>query len=117
MRLEALPLSTRAVDARIAIFVTFTLDRCQRAITHQSFFGKGWRIATAPSIPADSGTPQRQPWTAPAGSGTSLTLVFDRQPTTFGFQYYKNVKTPDTCTGTVVRFAVTFLFSQRSAGN
>jgi hypothetical protein len=46
----------------------------------------------------------------PIGGGISRTLVFNRQPMTLGFQYYKNVKRPDDAPGTQARFNVSFIF-------
>jgi hypothetical protein len=79
-------------------------------------FGKGWAIAMAPSITANWDAPGGQQWTVPFGAGISRTLVFNRQPMTLGFQYYKNVKRPDNSPGTLLRFFVALIFPQRSPG-
>jgi hypothetical protein len=76
-------------------------------------FGKGWAIATAPSITANWDAPDGQQWTVPIGIGISRTLVFNRQPMTLGFQYYNNVKKPDNSSGTAVRFTLALFFPQR----
>jgi hypothetical protein len=79
-------------------------------------FGKGWAITTAPSITANWDAPEGQQWTVPFGVGISRTFVFNRQPMTLGFQYYKNVKHPDNSAGTLVRFAVSLIFPQKPPG-
>lgn len=73
-------------------------------------FGKGWAIASAPSITANWDAAKGQRWTVPVGAGISRTLVFNGQPMTLGFQYYKNVKRPDEAPGTMVRFILAFIF-------
>jgi hypothetical protein len=79
-------------------------------------FGKGWAITTAPSITANWDAPSDQRWTVPVGLGISRTLVFNRQPMTLGFHYYKNVKRPDSSGGTLVRFVVAFIFPTKPSG-
>jgi len=79
-------------------------------------FSKGWAIASAPSITANWDAPSGQQWTIPVGLGISRTTVFNRQPMTLTFQYYKNVRKPDNSPGTLARFAVTFIFPQRPSG-
>lgn len=79
-------------------------------------FGKGWAIATAPSITANWDAEKEQRWTVPLGLGISRTLVFNRQPMTLGFQYYRNVKRPDSAPATLVRFSLALIFPQRPAG-
>ena len=49
----------------------------------------------------------------PVGGGISRTLVFERQPMTLGFQYYYNVKKPDSSPGYLTRFNITFIFPQK----
>lgn len=75
-------------------------------------FGKGWAIATAPSMTANWDAARDQRWTIPVGIGISRTLVFNKQPMTLGFQYYNNVKRPDGTPSTMVRFVVAFIFPQ-----
>lgn len=79
-------------------------------------FGKGWAIVTAPSITANWDAVSAQRWTVPVGLGISRTLVFNRQPMTLGFQYYKNVEKPNDAPGTLVRFSISFIFPQGPAG-
>ncbi len=76
-------------------------------------FGKGWALATAPSITANWDAASGQQWTVPVGGGISRTLVFNRQPMTLGFQYYYNVKRPDNAASTTVRFVVAYIFPQK----
>jgi hypothetical protein len=45
-------------------------------------FGKGWALATAPSITADWTAADGQKWTIPVGGGINRTLVFNKQPMT-----------------------------------
>jgi hypothetical protein len=78
-------------------------------------FGKGWALATAPIITANWDAQKGQQWTVPVGGGISRTLVFNRQPMTLGFQYYKNVKMPDNSPGTLVRFIFSLIFPQAPA--
>ena len=49
----------------------------------------------------------------PVGGGISRTLVFERQPMTLGFQYYYNVKKPDSSPGYLTRFNITSIFPQK----
>ncbi|MGB6191459.1 MAG: neuromedin U, partial [Terracidiphilus sp.] len=79
-------------------------------------FGKGWALATAPSITANWDAADGQKWTVPFGGGISRTLVFNRQPMTLGFQYYYNTKRPDNAASTTVRFIVAFIFPQKRGG-
>ncbi len=79
-------------------------------------FGKGWALASAPSITANWDARSGQQWTIPFGGGISRTLVFNRQPMTLAFQYYYNAKRPDNAALTTVRFQVTFIFPQRRDG-
>jgi hypothetical protein len=79
-------------------------------------FGKGWALSSAPSITGNWDAPSGQRWTVPVGLGISHTLVFNGQPMTLGFQYYKNVKKPDNSPGTLVRFALTFIFPMKPQG-
>lgn len=76
-------------------------------------FGKGWALATAPSITANWDAQSGQQWTVPVGGGISRTLVFNKQPMTLGFQYYYNVKRPDNAGSTTVRFVWSFIFPQK----
>ena len=76
-------------------------------------FGKGWALSSAPSITANWDAPSGQQWTVPVGGGISRTLVFNRQPMTFGFQYYYNVKKPDSAPGFLTRFNIAFIFPQK----
>ncbi len=76
-------------------------------------FGKGWALATAPSITANWDAADGQQWTVPVGGGISRTLVFNRQAMTLGFQYYYNTKRPDNAASTTVRFIVAFIFPQK----
>ncbi|HYI93364.1 MAG TPA: hypothetical protein VEX68_07455 [Bryobacteraceae bacterium] len=78
-------------------------------------FGKGWAIASAPSITANWDAVSGQRWTVPVGAGISRTLVFNRQPMTLAFQYYRNVKRPDDAPSTTVRFALSLIFPQAPA--
>ena len=79
-------------------------------------FGKGWAISSAPSITANWDAASGQQWTVPVGVGISRTLVFNRQPLTLGFQYYRNVKKPDDAPSTQVRFALSLIYPQKPAG-
>jgi hypothetical protein len=76
-------------------------------------FGKGWALATAPSITANWDAADGQKWTVPVGGGISRTLVFNKQPMTLGFQYYYNAKHPDNANTTTVRFIIAFIFPQK----
>jgi len=76
-------------------------------------FGKGWALATAPSITANWDAVEGQQWTVPVGGGISRTLVFNRQPMTLSFQYYHNAKRPDNANSNTVRFAMVLIFPQR----
>jgi hypothetical protein len=76
---------------------------------------KGWALATAPSITADWTAVEGQKWTIPVGGGISRTLVFNKQPMTLGFQYYYNVKRPDTAPATTVRFIIALIYPQKPA--
>jgi hypothetical protein len=79
-------------------------------------FGKGWALASAPSMTANWDAASGQKWTIPVGGGISRTLVFNKQPMTLGFQYYYNVKRPDNANSTTVRFIVAFIFPQKPGG-
>jgi hypothetical protein len=79
-------------------------------------FGKGWALATAPSITANWDIKSGQKWTVPVGGGISRTLVFQRQPMTLGFQYYYNTVRPDGTNSTTLRFNVVLIYPQRPAG-
>lgn len=76
-------------------------------------FGKGWALATAPTITANWDAADGQKWTVPVGGGISRTLVFNKQPMTLGFQYYYNPVRPDNGASTTVRFVVAFIFPQK----
>lgn len=76
-------------------------------------FGKGWALATAPSITANWDAASGQKWTVPAGGGISRTLIFNRQPMTLGFQYYYNVQHPDNANATTLRFVFALIYPQR----
>jgi hypothetical protein len=76
-------------------------------------FGKGWALATAPSITANWDAERNQRWTVPVGGGLSRTLVFQRQPMTLGFQYYYNPIRPDNSNSTTLRFNVVLIYPQR----
>jgi len=76
-------------------------------------FGKGWALTTAPSITADWTIHTGQKWTVPFGAGIGRTIVFERQPINFGFQYYYNPVRPDSSTSTTVRFFFNLLYPQR----
>lgn len=76
-------------------------------------FGKGWALATAPSITANWDASRNQRWTVPVGGGISRTLVFARQPMTLGFQYYYNPIRPDNANSTTLRFVVSLIFPQK----
>jgi hypothetical protein len=76
-------------------------------------FGKGWALATAPSITANWDAAAGQQWTVPVGGGISRTLVFNRQPMTLGFQYYYNAKHPNNSYATTLRFSVSFIFPEQ----
>jgi hypothetical protein len=78
-------------------------------------FGKGWALATAPSITANWDASSGQQWTVPVGGGISRTLIFNKQPMTLGFQYYYSPVRPDNANSTTVRFNVAFIFPQRPA--
>ncbi len=79
-------------------------------------FGKGWALATAPSINANWDASRNQRWTVPVGGGISRTLVFARQPMTLGFQYYYNPIRPDNANSTTLRFIVSLIFPQKPSG-
>ncbi len=79
-------------------------------------FGKGWALASAPSMTADWTAADGQKWTIPVGDGISRTLVFQRQPMTLGFQYYYNVQRPDNAPTTTVRFILSLIYPQKPAG-
>jgi hypothetical protein len=75
-------------------------------------FGKGWALATAPSMTANWDAVEGQRWTIPVGGGISRTLVFQKQPMTLGAQYYHNVKRPDNSYSNTLRFVVVLIFPQ-----
>ncbi|MEG9437783.1 neuromedin U [Edaphobacter sp. HDX4] len=76
-------------------------------------FGKGWALATAPSMTANWDAASGQKWTVPVGGGISRTLVFQKQPMTLGFQYYYNAMRPDTASSTTVRFIFALIYPQK----
>lgn len=76
-------------------------------------FGKGWALATAPSMTANWDEASGQKWTIPLGGGISRTLVFNRQPMTLGFQYYYNAVRPDAAPTTTVRFVFALIYPQK----
>ena len=76
-------------------------------------FGKGWALATAPSITADWTAADGQKWTIPVGGGITRTLVFERQPMSLGFQYYYNAKRPDTAASSTLRFVISLIYPQK----
>ena len=76
-------------------------------------FGKGWALASAPSITANWDAADGQKWTIPFGAGISRTLVFNKQPMTLTAQYYHNAKRPDNANSSTLRFAVVLIFPQR----
>ena len=76
-------------------------------------FGKGWALATAPSVTANWDADEGQKWTIPVGGGISRTLIFNRQPMTLGFQYYYNVKRPDNANATTLRFIFALIYPQK----
>jgi hypothetical protein len=80
-------------------------------------FGKGWALSTSPTLTANWDAPEGQQWTVPVGAGISRTVVFNRQPMTLGFTYFKNIKKPDDAPGYVARIVTTFIFPLRPPGN
>ena len=76
-------------------------------------FGKGWALATAPSITANWDIHSGQQWTVPYGGGISRTLVFAGQPMSLGFQYYYAPVRPSTAASSTVRFNVVLIYPQR----
>jgi hypothetical protein len=76
-------------------------------------FGKGWALATAPSITANWDIHSGQKWTVPVGGGISRTLVFNRQPMTLGMQYYYNPVRPDNSASTTLRFIIALIYPQK----
>jgi hypothetical protein len=79
-------------------------------------FGKGWALATAPSITANWDADRSQRWTVPVGGGISRTLVFNKQPMTLGFQYYYNPIRPDNSNSTTLRFTIALIYPQKPSG-
>ena len=73
-------------------------------------FGKGWALGTAPLITANWDASDGDRWTVPAGLSISRTLVFNRQPMTLGFQYYRNVARPSSAPSNQLRFVVSLIF-------
>lgn len=73
-------------------------------------FGAGWALGLGPVISANWDADRDDTWTLPLGGGISRTLVFDKQPMTLGFQYYRNVITPDSGPDNQLRVVVNFLF-------
>jgi hypothetical protein len=79
-------------------------------------FGKGWALATAPSITANWDIHSGQKWTVPYGGGISRTLVFQKQPMTLGFQYYYAPVRPDNAAATTIRFTIALIYPQKPSG-
>ena len=79
-------------------------------------FGKGWALASAPSITANWDIHSGQKWTVPYGGGISRTLVFQKQPMTLGFQYYYAPVRPDNAASTTIRFNIVLIFPQKPSG-
>jgi hypothetical protein len=79
-------------------------------------FGKGWALTSAPSITADWTIHSGQKWTVPYGAGIARTMVFNRQPINFGFQYYYAPVRPSTAASSTVRLFFNLLFPQRPSG-
>jgi hypothetical protein len=79
-------------------------------------FGKGWTVGGAPTITADWDSEGDDRWTVPVGASISRTVVFNRQPMTLGFQYYRNVRRPDSAPADLYRFSLTFIFPTHPAG-
>jgi hypothetical protein len=73
-------------------------------------FGAGWAVGLAPIITASWDAPRDDTWTLPLGASISRTLVFDKQPMTLSFQYYRNVVRPDAGPANQLRVVVNFLF-------
>ena len=76
-------------------------------------FGHGWALSSAPTIVANWDAADGQEWTVPVGAGITKTLVFKGQPMSLGFQYYNNVKRPDSAPRTLARFTVSFIFPMK----
>lgn len=77
-------------------------------------FGKGWALSSAPTIVANWDAVDGQQWTVPVGGGITRTVAFKGQPMSLGFNYFHNIKRPDTAPGQTVRFIVSFLFPIKS---
>jgi len=73
-------------------------------------FGKGWAFGTAPTLTANWDATGNDRWTVPVGLSISRTLVFNRQPMSLGFQYYRNVQGPDSAPSSQLRFTLSLIF-------
>jgi hypothetical protein len=73
-------------------------------------FGAGWALGLAPIITASWDADRSNTWTLPLGGSVSKTLVFDKQPMTLSFQYYRNVIRPDGAPANQIRVVLNFLF-------
>ncbi len=73
-------------------------------------FGKGWAIASAPSITANWDAVRADRWTVPFGIGISRTFVFNRQPMSLGVQYYHNIDAPPGAGSNQVRFNFALIY-------
>jgi hypothetical protein len=73
-------------------------------------FGKGWAIATGPSITANWDAPDGEKWTVPLGLGITHTVVFAKRPMTIGFQFYHNVERPTGAAANQIRLILTLIY-------
>ena len=67
-------------------------------------FGKGWAVGTSPVISANWDAARNDRWTVPVGLSIARTFVFNRQPMSLGFQYYRNVERPISGPSNQIKF-------------
>jgi hypothetical protein len=73
-------------------------------------FGVGWALGLSPMITANWDAGREETWTLPLGGSISRTFVFQKQPMTLSFHYYRNVLKPDASAANQLRAVVNFLF-------
>jgi len=79
-------------------------------------FGKGWALGTAPLMTANWDATGNDRWTVPIGMSISRTLVFNKQPMSLGFQYYRNLQRPDSAPSSQLKFVLALIFPTKPQG-
>lgn len=103
--------------SQIWTIVDYGDDREVELLTIEPFvhfnFGKGWAVATAPTITANWDAEDE--WTVPLGGGVTWTTKIGRQAMNLGVHYYYNIERPELAGKNQLRFEISFLFPRREA--